>query len=319
VGPWQDGAVHRIGETSYEGRPALRLESPDGVEAVYAPGIGMVGCSLRHEGDELLGQRGGLAKYEATGSSFGIPLLHPWANRLDGLEYGEVRLDPERSPVRRDPNGLPIHGLLAASPHWAIDRGEGDDRAALLTASLDFAAHPDLMAAFPFPHRLEMQVRLAGTGLTVVTTLTPTGADPVPVSFGYHPYLALPGVPRQEWRIELPVTRRLLLDERGLPTGADEPAGHASGRLDERSFDDLFAGLTDPAVFALEGGGRRIEVEFGDGYPFAQVYAPPGQELICFEPMTAPTNALVSRDHLPLAEPGDPFRAEFEIRASRAG
>ena len=49
-------------------------------------------------------------------------------------------------------------------------------------------------------------------------------------------------------------------------------------------------------MFALEGGGRRIEVEFEAGYPVAQVYAPPGEDYVCFEPMTAPIDALVSGD-----------------------
>ena len=36
---------------------------------------------------------------------------------------------------------------------------------------------------------------------------------PVPVSFGFHPYLLLPGVPRAEWQVAVPVRRRLDLDE----------------------------------------------------------------------------------------------------------
>ena len=56
------------------------------------PDVGMVGRSLRHRGEEMLGQRGGLEAYAARGSSFGLPLLHPWANRLDG-KCVEVELD----------------------------------------------------------------------------------------------------------------------------------------------------------------------------------------------------------------------------------
>ena len=59
--------------------------------------------------------------------------------------------------------------------------------------------------------------------------------------------------------------------------------------------------------------GRRITVTFLEGYPFAQVYAPPGQDLICFEPMTAPGNALISHDGLRLVPPGEPFTAAFRI------
>jgi aldose 1-epimerase len=47
-------------------------------------------------------------------------------------------------------------------------------------------------------------------------------------------------------------------------------------------------------VFALEGGGRRIEVAFEQGFPVAQVYAPRDRDVVCFEPMTAPANALVT-------------------------
>src|SRR3954462_6125392 len=109
--------MHAIGETTYDGYPAVALRSPDGLEATYAPGVGMVGCSLRHDGDELLGQRGGLARYEATGSPLGTPRPTPWANRLAGFDYEaagkHVELDRPSPPLSFDPNGLPIHGLLA--------------------------------------------------------------------------------------------------------------------------------------------------------------------------------------------------------------
>src|SRR4051812_18838206 len=102
--------MHSVGETTYEGYPALTLRSSEGIEATFAPGVGMVGCSLRHDGDELLGQRGGLARYEAAGSTFGIPLLHPWANRLAGFAYDapgrHVELDRESPLIHLDPRGL---------------------------------------------------------------------------------------------------------------------------------------------------------------------------------------------------------------------
>jgi hypothetical protein len=40
------------------------------------------------------------------------------------------------------------------------------------------------------------------------------------------------------------------------------------------------------------GGGRVVEVAFDEGFPFAQGFAPDGQDLVCFEPMTAPVSAL---------------------------
>ncbi|MFL5859349.1 MAG: aldose 1-epimerase, partial [Solirubrobacteraceae bacterium] len=56
-----------------------------------------------------------------------------------------------------------------------------------------------------------------------------------------------------------------------------------------------------------------LTVTFDAGFGYAQVFAPEEQEFICFEPMTAPTNALVSGAGLQLVEPGDEYRTAFSI------
>jgi aldose 1-epimerase len=107
--------------------------------------------------------------------------------------------------------------------------------------------------------------------------------------------------------------RHLLLDERNIPTGVVRPYAGFDELLGEREFDDGFALVTEPTIFSLEGNGRRITVEFLDGYPCAQVFAPRGKDYIAFEPMTAPTNPLVSGRGLRLVAPGEVFRATFRI------
>jgi galactose mutarotase-like enzyme len=303
-----------IEETTREGYPAITLSEGE-LAATYVPQLGMIGASLTHRGEELLGQRNGLPAYEARGSTMGIPLLYPWANRLNGFQYDaagkHVTIDRDSPRVKLDENGIPIHGLLTASPHWeASTTGEG-----ALAATLDYGAHPELLEAFPFPHTLRMQARLTATGLEVETEVLADQDSPVPVSFGFHPYLALPNVPRVEWHVELPVEQHLILDARGIPTGETEAAEIAPGPLGDRTFDDGYAPLTgEPPTFVLQGGGHRIEVGFDAGYPFAQVFAPPGQDLICFEPMTAATNALVAGGPgLEVVQPGEIGRAVFSI------
>ena len=287
--------------------------------AVFVRDVGMICASLTHDGEELLGQRKGLDAYAATGSTMGVPLLHPWANRLGGLSYTaagtDVAIDPQSPRVRTDANGLPIHGLVNASPHWEVVEA-GDAR---LVARLDFAAHADLVAAFPFPHVLFIEAGLSDGALALATTVEATGNVPVPLSFGYHPYLVLPGVPREDWQVTVPLTERLVLDERMIPTGEMERVEPFDGRLGERTFDDGYAGARAGTTFALAGGGRRIELELVAGYAFAQVYAPSSEDAVCFEPMTAPTDALRSGTGLELVEPGDSRTAAFAIRVGREG
>ena len=150
-----------------EGLPALTLATDAGVEAAFVPSAGMVGCSLRHRGEELLGQRGGLRTYIEQRSTMGIPLLHPWANRVARPRFSvlgrEVVLDSGSAPIALGPGGLPIHGLLAAASGWEVDRHEAVGSGGVLSASFDFAGHEELIAAFPFPHQLRFEATLRDT------------------------------------------------------------------------------------------------------------------------------------------------------------
>jgi aldose 1-epimerase len=307
-----------IGTRMVDGIPALTLASDGGgLEATFVPSADIVGCSLRHRGAELLGQRGGLRTYIEERSTMGIPLLHPWANRLARTRFSvagdEVDLD-DAMTVTRDPNGLPMHGLLAAAVGWRVDRHEATEDGGVLEGSFDFADHRELMAAFPFPHEVLFEANLRGPTLTITTTVVASGDRPVPISFGYHPYLRLADVDRSEWEVEIPVGERLELDDRMLPTGGREAVQVEAGRLGSRTFDDAYLTPELGAPFVLAGGGRRIELRFGPGYSFAQVYAPSDDEVVAYEPMTAPTNALVAAGpDLPLLKPGGRYEATFSI------
>ncbi len=297
--------------TFFQGYPAVAIRSST-LEAVFAPELGMIGCSLLHAGDELLHHRAGLARYEATGSTMGIPLLHPWANRLGGTSYtvGErtVEIDMDSPQVRTDPNGLPMHGVIHA-PYWEPVETSGES----VGARLDLAAHPELATEFPFPHTMTVVATLSESVLTIAATVEATGDTPVPLAYGFHPYFVLPGVPREEWQVEIPLTERLTLDERMIPTGASEKVEPFAAALGERTFDDGYAGATDGTTFALSGGSRRIELQLVGGYRYAQVYAPSAEETISFEPMTAPTDALRSGHGLELLEPGERRTATFAL------
>jgi aldose 1-epimerase len=309
--------AHAIDRGELDGFETRVLRTSEtALEAAFVPGAGMVGASLRHRGEELLAARRGLAAYAATGATMGIPLLHPWANRLDGFAYTAagrtVTLEPGQPGLRLDEHGLPIHGLGPA-PDWVVREHAAEERGARLVAELDFGARPERLAAFPFPHVVRLAVTLAGDRLAIRTTLEPTADVPVPVAFGFHPYVRLPGVPRAEWLIELPARERLALDERGIPTGAAHAEEPSRGVLGEASLDASYAVGDGPVRFTAAGGGRVVEVGFDEGFPFAQVFAPGGQELVCFEPMTAPVSALTIPGAATEAPPGGHVSAAFGV------
>jgi|RhiMethySRZTD1v2_1073278.scaffolds.fasta_scaffold30745_2 galactose mutarotase-like enzyme len=283
------------------------------LEVAFLPDVGMLGVALRHRGDDLLALPGGLAGYRA-GHVTGLPLLAPWANRLGERRYavGDVEVDTTGLDLPTDGRGLAIHGTMTAQPGWEVVAR--DERS--LEARFDYGARPDLLAAFPFPHELRIAASLDPEGLTMTTTVASTGDGAVPVAFGYHPYLRLPGVARSDVRLRLPARGHLALDDRQLPTGAVHAEEAEDSPIGDRTFDDLYE-LGEDRELALTGGGRRVGVELGDGYRYAQVFAPPGAETVCLEPMTAPGNALVDGGYA-LAPPGAPFTATFRVGVADA-
>ncbi len=291
---------------------AISLAAGD-LEAVFLPGHGMLGISLRHRGAEILRRVDDLKAAAVTGAVAGLPFLFPWANRLAGFRYEAagraVVLDRESPLLYFDASGLPMHGVPWSHLAWDVMETEADR----LTASLDWS-RPDCLAIFPFRHRLTMTASLQAGSLTVETVLHAGGDGPVPVSFGFHPYIGLPDLPRSDWLVSLPSMRHLVLDRRMIPTSAEEPFAGFDDKLGQRDFDDGFALLEARASFSIAGAGRRITMELLEGYPNAQVYAPKGKDYIAFEPMTAPTNALVSGEGLRLVAPNDQFRTVFRIR-----
>jgi len=217
--------------------PVTLRDPSSALSAVYVPGAGMIAASLSDGGTELLGQRRGLDAYVSAGKTMGIPLLYPWANRLSARTYDvdgqTVTLARDAYGVRPDNNGLPIHGLLAAFPGWRAQQVSDQE----LTAELDFGAHEELRGSFPFPHLIELTVELSDRTLTVSTTVTPTSDVAVPLGYGYHPYLQLPGVPRSEWHIEMVTMRHLILDATGIPTGASADWPATAEPLGDKVFD----------------------------------------------------------------------------------
>ncbi len=132
--------------------------------ATFLPGRGMLGASFCHRGEEILRRVDDLGVAAQKGSSAGIPLLHPWANRLAGFRYDaagrQVALDRSSPLLHLDEQGLPIHGVPWSQLAWnVIDKGT--DR---LVAELDWS-HGNLLAIFPFRHHLQMtapQARQSG-------------------------------------------------------------------------------------------------------------------------------------------------------------
>jgi aldose 1-epimerase len=287
------------------------------LEASFLPAAGMLCSSLRHRGEELLAQNAGAAAYAELGKTMGIPLLYPWANRLAGFSYDvagrAVAVPHDPSRIALDDNGLPIHGVIGGRQAWELISAPGAGGHELAARLSWSDARPELFEVFPFRHDLTYEARVHDGRLEIAITVHACGQDAVPLAFGFHPYIAPPGPARERWLVELPAMTHLALDAKQIPIGPDRELQAQRFELAEREFDDGFDALALPARFAVTVGARRITLDFTEGYPCAQVFAPLGSRFICFEPMAARANALRSGSGLPLLPAGERFRAVFSL------
>lgn len=274
----------------------IRLSDPaHAIEVSICPSIGNIAYDFRVRGEPILMSPPPLDEWKHNPWQAGIPFLAPWANRLDGDAYWangkRYQLNPDLIEIRRDLYGQPIHGLLLFASDWQVTALHADDHAAEVTSRLEFWKHPEWMAQFPFSHTILMAHRLYGGVLEVRITIENHSMEPMPLLVGFHPWCQIPGVPRDRWKVRLPVREHYMLSAKVIPTGETKPVDFPDPTpLSGRQLDDVFGGIKPDAEFALEADGRRISVRFGPKFPIAIVYAPLTRDVVCFEPMTGLTN-----------------------------
>mgnify|MGYP005835819991 CR=1 FL=1 len=316
-------------KASVDGVEVVRLaDLARGIEVSVAPSLGNMACEMKAHGKNVLWMPRALGDFKTRPGLAGVPFLAPWANRIDGWAYyangKQYLLNRELKNAGPDQNGNPMHGLLGTSPLWRVVELGAGAADAHVTSRLEFWKHPDLMAQFPFAHTIEMTYRLAGGALEVETRLLNHSSQPMPVAIGFHPYFRLYDSPRDEWKIRIPAREQMVLSEKLIPTGETKPNPYAETLpLAGVRLDDVFSGLLRDAggraTFRVEGHGESISVAFGPKYRIGVVYAPPRGGFVCFEPMSAPTNAFnmtqagtyKEMDSIP---PGGEWKESFWIR-----
>ncbi|HUQ95666.1 MAG TPA: aldose 1-epimerase [Bryobacteraceae bacterium] len=310
----------------------------DAIEAVYladvrshtevwiAPSVGNNSYDMKVKGRRVFwSPYQTLGQLKAQPAMAGNPFLAPWANRLDQEAFWangrKYTLNPDLKNYRLDGFRQPIHGLLMYAPQWQVTSLRSGEESASVTSRLEFWRYPDYMAQFPFAHAYQMTYRLKSGTLEVETIVENLSTDPMPVSVAYHPYFSLPGVPRDDWQIRVPVREHVMLNEKLTPTGERKPFSLAQPIvLRGRQMDDVFAAVDPTQEFSVEGPGHKISLRFGEKFPVAVVYAPQGRDFICFEPMSGITNAYNlsyagKYPDLQKIAPGGQWRESFWIRA----
>ena len=214
----------------------------------------------------------------------GIPLLAPFANRLDepafyanGKKYNfDLELGNVRGPI-------PIHGYLSNAKDWKLVEAKADGNSAWVTNRLDFYRNPEWMQQFPFAHTLEMTYRLSDGVLEVKTKIENLSVEPMPVAIGFNPYFQLTDSTREDWVLSIAARTQWLLADNKIPTGETEPAdkffpNRKAVPLKDFDLDHVFGDLERDAqgraVMSVKGKTQQLDVLLGPNYKAIVLYSP---------------------------------------------
>jgi len=289
-----------------DGINVIRLvDSAGNMEVSVLPSQGNRAYEMKIRGENILYPPDtGAPDFLKKGAQHGIPFMAPWANRLDGTGFWannrRYSLDSSLKNFLKDANGLPIHGLIMNSTRWRLVDSGADQNSAWVTSRLEFWKHSDFLAQWPFAHLYEMTYRLSNGSLEVRTTVSNLGEDAMPLVIGFHPYFRIPDVPRESWFLRLPARKKVMADEKLLPTGKftnldmPNPLSLKNLTLDD-GFTDFEYDAEGRATFSVYADNKRIDVVFSQQYPVAQIWLPappPGvaRDFMCIEPMTGIIN-----------------------------
>ncbi len=248
-------------------------------------------------------------------------VLAPWPNRLGDGRYsfeGRSGRAPLDEPERRNA----IHGLVRWMPWWVESSAQN-------VVVLACVLHPQ--PAYPWRLELSVEYRLGREGLTVVSRATNRSEGPAPLGVGFHPYLTVGPGGVDAMRLALPARRRLVTDERGLPTGDAAVAGtefdFTGGRVIgptrlDTAYSELSRGDNGMARVQVDhvDGGRGLTLWLDDAFRYVMAYTgdavePPGRrrQALALEPMTCPPDALRSGTDLVVLEPDASWRGSWGI------
>lgn len=260
----------------------------------------------------------------------GIPLLWPYANRLDEQAFyangQKYTFDPGLGNTGR--GAIPIHGFLTGATAWKVIEAKADSKSAWVTSKLEFFRIPAYMKQFPFAHTLTMTYRLQDGALEVHTRIDSMSAEPMPVAIGFHPYFQLTDSPRDEWTLSVAARTHWLLDERTIPTGHTEPITKLlpdpkNVAVKDVTLDDVFTDLEREAqglaAMSLKGKRQQIDVLLGPNFKTILVYSPARGTSVALEPMAGISNSMNLAQkglykELQTIEPGGSWEESFWVR-----
>jgi aldose 1-epimerase len=272
----QDGDVVALADT------AARMN----VEVVSSMGKAW---HIQVKGQNLVRTSASLESFLANSGLNGMPLLAPFANRLDETAFyangKKYNFDLELGNVR---GPIPGTGFVNGSKAWQLVEYKADGRSAWVTCKLDFYKIPQYMKQFPFAHTITITYRVSDGALEVHTRLENLSTEPMPAVIGYHPIYELPDGNREDWTVSVDAKTHWIEIPQRLPTGETQAIENFFNLDKDRTsiklknygliddvFSDLIRDANGRATMRLMYNGKELDETLGPNFKTVLLWSTP--------------------------------------------
>jgi aldose 1-epimerase len=244
---------------------------------------------IQVKGQNLVRTAASLEAFAANSGLTGMPLLAPFANRLDETAFyangKKYNFDLELGNVR---GPIPGTGYVNGSKAWKLVEFQADAKSAWVTCRLDFYRIPEFIKQFPFAHTITMTYRVSEGALEVHTRLDNLSSEPMPVVIGFHPIYELPDGNRDDWTVSVDAKTHWVEIPQRLPTGETQPIENFFNADKDRTaihlknyaliddvFTDLIRDANGRATVKLMYNGKELDETLGPKFKTVLLWSTP--------------------------------------------
>jgi len=227
-------------------------------------------------------------------------ILFPFPNRLKDGTY-DVEGESFQFPLNEPATQTALHGLGMNLPFEVEETPDAHELRLVYESEGG-------NSAYPFAYRMVLSYFLRPGHFEMKLAVTNLDDRAIPVGLGWHPYFKAD--PVEEVKLKTPVLKKILVDDRMLPTGEEEEfaAFPQLMRLGDMSFDNAFEAEKDAAPIELKTADYHLaisqQIEKGQRNYF-QIFTPPYRTAIAVEPVTCNINAFENGDGLVTLSKGE--------------
>lgn len=265
------------------------------IEVVFHPSAGNFISQIYFYGKEILYSPHFESTLNVEEKLEGIPLLFPYANRLEEdkipIKNGYHEL-PKHS-FMRDQFGRLLHGFMYYRKGWVLETLRNGELDSFAESKFQFGKEE--LEWFPYPLELTYLIELEGNQIRFSLQILNLGNEAIPLSVGFHPYFYVPLEEKSFIQVHTNAKKFYETDSTLLPTGKLIPIRELtkSKTLSEIELDHNFTEFPRAEIpyVSLITKEYSLKVELLEGFDHLLIYNPSEKEFVCIEPMFGPTNA----------------------------